>query len=126
MKLCVECGEPAEESRCELHPRPATPKPSATRRGYGSAWQRLSKHARRLQPWCSDCGTNNDLTADHLVWPATQLEHVDVVCRSCNSKRGATRSLTGRAVNPRALDKDPLVMAEIFTLIENDSRRGLG
>lgn len=124
MKLCVECGEPSEQSRCAEHQLPARDKPSASSRGYNSAWSRLSQHARRLQPWCSDCGTHDDLTGDHLIWPATKLEHVDVVCRTCNSRRGASRSLTGRAVDPRVADKDPRGMANNFTLIGNHSHLG--
>lgn len=121
MKLCVECGEPTEQSRCNEHQLPARPKPSPTKRGYNSAWFRLSKQARRLQPWCSDCGAKDDLTGDHLRWPALSIKDVDVVCRSCNSKRGAVRSLTGQAVDPRDPPKCPRAMANIFTLIENGS-----
>lgn len=59
----------------------------------------MSKRARRLQPWCSDCGSVEDLTTDHSVaaWErkdagkAIRLEDVDVVCRSCNSRRGRAR-----------------------------------
>ena len=35
------------------------------------------------------CGTSEDLTADHLQWPATTLKHVDVLCRKHNSAKGA-------------------------------------
>lgn len=124
MRLCTynNCGEPCEDGRCTEH-RPATrpDRGTATQRGYNSAWSRLSKQARRLQPWCSDCGTKTDLTGDHLRWPALSLKDVDVVCRPCNSKRGAARSLTGQAVDPQRLTKDPRCMANIFTLIENGS-----
>jgi len=45
-----------------------------------------------VQPFCTDCGhwgsNANPLTTDHLRWPARTLADVDVVCRSCNSKRG--------------------------------------
>jgi len=88
---CSVCGEPSPASRCAAHPYPIKPKPSPTARGYNSAWSRLSRRARALQPFCSDCGATEDLTADHLRWPARGLEDVDVVCRSCNSKRGAAR-----------------------------------
>ena len=90
LRLCVECGEPCEGSRCDLHaPEPAM-KESATVRGYDHRWRRLSERARKLQPWCSDCGTTDDLTGDHLRWPARTLRDVDVVCRGCNAKRGET------------------------------------
>lgn len=87
---CITCGEPTEGSYCTDH-QPATHQLSADARGYDAAWRRLSKRARRLQPWCTDCGTTEDLTGDHLRWPARQLEDVDVVCRTCNSRRGAIR-----------------------------------
>lgn len=64
---------------------------SPSARGYDSRWNRLSKQARREQPFCSDCGSPEDLTADHLRWPARSLEDVDVLCRPCNSAKGAIR-----------------------------------
>lgn len=68
-------------------------------RGYDSAWDRLSKRARKLQPFCSDCGREDDLTADHSpeAWrrkeqgKTIRLKDIDVVCRRCNSERGAAR-----------------------------------
>lgn len=68
-------------------------------RGYGAAWQRLSKRARRLQPFCTDCYSPDDLTADHTerAWQrydagkTIRLQDIDVVCRDCNSARGAAR-----------------------------------
>jgi 5-methylcytosine-specific restriction endonuclease McrA len=64
---------------------------TSRQRGYDRRWFRLSKQARRLQPWCSDCGSPDDLTGDHLRWPARTLADVDVLCRSCNSSKGAIR-----------------------------------
>jgi len=96
LRPCIECGTPADGTRCPsceaerqaaLDVRRGTP----TDRGYDSAWARLSRRARRLQPWCLDCGTTEDLTADHKRWPARSLADVAVVCRPCNSRRGATR-----------------------------------
>jgi 5-methylcytosine-specific restriction endonuclease McrA len=107
LRPCLGCGEPVSGSRCqdcsERH-RAERPFPSgkrlskatASERGYDSNWQRLSKRARQLQPWCSDCGTDSDLTGDHLRWTARSLEDVDVVCRSCNSARGP---LAGRGLH---------------------------
>jgi len=93
---CLDCGEVAPGTRCdhcraEREARTSERRGSATSRGYDSRWQRLSARARRLQPFCTDCSTTDDLTADHLVWPARTLADVDVVCRPCNSRRGATR-----------------------------------
>ena len=93
---CASCGEPSPGTRCpdctvEREARVTERKGSATARGYDARWQRLSARARRMQPFCTDCASTDDLTADHLVWPARTLADVDVVCRPCNSKRGATR-----------------------------------
>lgn len=60
------------------------------------AWQRLSKRARALQPFCSDCGSTSDLQADHtpqawarvLSGKAIRLQDVQVVCGECNRQRG--------------------------------------
>lgn len=103
---CIGCGELTNASRCEeckrvqdRHDRPARVevKPSSTERGYDARWRRLSERARKLSPICEDCnrpGTPDDpLTADHLIWPARTLADVAVVHRSCNSRRGARRSL---------------------------------
>lgn len=93
---CLTCGEPTDGSWCPEHRRDQRDHDrSATQRGYDSTWQRLSRRARHLQPWCTDCGAVDDLTADHLHWPATTLADVEVVCRSCNSRRGAVRTRGG-------------------------------
>lgn len=87
LRPCIDCGAPARESRCE----PC--------RGYPSSWERLSRKARRLQPFCSDCGTTEDLQCDHLpsAWERraqrkpVRLKDVDVVCGHCNRARGTSR-----------------------------------
>lgn len=97
-KPCVECGEPSARSRCPDHSLPDR-KEQAQRRGYDSRWRRLSKKARALQPFCSDCGTTTDLQADHSpeAWEYQErgipipLRLVDVVCGDCNRRRGQAR-----------------------------------
>ena len=107
---CVVCGELAEGTRCEDH-KARVPAPSSRERGYTSSWDRLSRRARRIQPFCSDCGTTEDLTVDHTpeAWDrherglSIRLEDVDVVCRAHNSARGAIRGdrpTWGVGVNP--------------------------
>jgi len=101
MKPCLVCGEVSEGRRCPAHTPSATAlrRSSAQERGYDAEWQRLSRRARRLQPWCSDCGTEEGLTADHLpsAWDrkarglVLRLEDVDVVCGPCNVRRGSSR-----------------------------------
>ena len=111
--VCPECGRVFERedstSRCpECRPtRERTARRivsesrrgTAKSRGYGAAWVRLSRRARRLQPFCSDCGREDDLTTDHSprAWARAEaglpvrLEDVDVVCRVCNADRGPAR-----------------------------------
>lgn len=138
MKLCTYqlnnglCGEPSTDSRCEQHPYPELTKPSREKRGYNDAWRKLSKRARELQPWCSDCGTTEDLTADHLQWPATTLKHVDVLCRSCNARKGAPteendprRNYPGGKTLKVSLP-NPRGQAFTFTQFDNDSHVGGG
>lgn len=94
---CLKCGEPVHGSWCPQH----KPQPSKSRRdrGYEGSWRKVSARARRTQPWCSDCNTTKDLTADHTpeAWRRHEqglpirLEDVDVVCRGCNSRRGHIR-----------------------------------
>lgn len=111
--VCSECGAVYERhsssSRCDecRPPRERTValvmrernRPQHRGAGYGAVWDRLSKRARKLQPFCSDCGRTDDLTADHSpeAWArqqagkAIRLEDIDVVCRRCNSERGPAR-----------------------------------
>jgi 5-methylcytosine-specific restriction enzyme A len=96
-KACSVCGEPSEKSRCRQH-RPKDPRDRQAR-GYDWAWDELSRRARRLQPFCSDCGTTDNLEADHLpsAWERKaqgkplRLADVDVVCGPCNRRRGSAR-----------------------------------
>ena len=53
LRCCLKCGEPTTGPRCPEHTTDA--KGTATARGYNSSWDRLSKRARRLQPFCSLC-----------------------------------------------------------------------
>lgn len=99
LKPCLICDELSEQSRCEEHRLKQGKKKSASERGYDFAWQRLSKRARRLQTFCSWCGSVEDLTTDHTpeAWTRKaqglpiRLEDVDVLCRSCNAIKGAAR-----------------------------------
>lgn len=103
-KPCIECGEPSEESRCQDHQIKSggQHKESPTGRGYDHAWRKVSEKARKLQPFCTDCGASgatNDLQTDHspeawarkLAGKPIRLVDVDVVCGPCNRNRGAAR-----------------------------------
>lgn len=105
-KVCPGCGAVATSTWCaECKPVVDVRRPSRAA-GYDAAWDRLSRRARTLQPWCTDCGTADDLTADHLpeAWErkakglAVRLQDVEVVCRSCNSRRGAARGVGANRV----------------------------
>lgn len=106
LRPCATCGEPTSDTRCPEHTvthRAANRRPevkaSTRSRGYGTAWRKLSERARKLQPFCSDCGAREDLTVDHTpeAWERynagkpVRLRDVDVVCRPCNGARGRAR-----------------------------------
>ena len=104
LKPCAGCGDLAATAWCETcKPPKREPYPKRPRQlGYDTAWDKLSKRARKLQPWCTDCGATDDLTCDHSeqAWQRKadglpiRLDDVDVVCRSCNGKRGRARPTT--------------------------------
>lgn len=104
--FCLVCGAPteADEFQCREHVMArqearAERRGTAVERGYDSAWTKLSAYARRNQSFCTDCGTHEDLAADHLPsawWRREQrlplrLADVEVVCRPCNVKRGSSK-----------------------------------
>lgn len=115
MKICLNCGEPSQNSYCDEHllevrkaQRPK--KTSSTARGYGSRWARLSRKARKLQPFCTDCGSTQDLQLDHTeeTWwrhfngKPIGLEHTGgVVCAPCNVARGQARPGGGGSPDTR-------------------------
>lgn len=111
LRPCIDCGTPADGSHCDDHqPRRHRDRGTARQRGYSRRWDELSRRARRLQPFCTDCGATEDLTADHLpsAWERHEqrlpirLTDVEVVCGDCNSRRGSSRPGTDRAA--RLLD----------------------
>lgn len=111
LRPCITCGEPADGPRCAEHVRPSSPKVSAAARGYDAAWQRLSAKARKLQPFCADCGATDDLQCDHTpeAWERKaagkriRLQDIDVVCGPCNRRRGAARpQQRGQQTRPHA------------------------
>ena len=117
MKICLSCGEPSEHNYCDEHlletRKAQRPKKtgSASARGYDARWARLSRKARRLQPFCSDCGSTQDLQLDHTeeTWwrylngKPIGLEHTGgVVCHSCNVARGQARPGGGGSPGSRS------------------------
>lgn len=125
MKLCAVCGEPSTTSRCPDHQPARAPKPSRETRGYDDAWRALSKRARTLQPWCSNCGTTKDLTCDHLQWPARTLRDVDVLCRPCNSAKGKpTPDNDPRGKTPTTPHPHP--RGKAFSSTQSDTEYAIG
>jgi 5-methylcytosine-specific restriction endonuclease McrA len=45
------------------------------------------------QPYCTECGSTDDLTADHIVPLArggpSEMSNVQILCRSCNGSKSA-------------------------------------
>lgn len=95
---CLVCGQPSDQSRCPDH-RLDDHILTRHERGYDSRWDRLSRKARKLQPFCTDCGATEDLQADHSpeAWrrkaagKAIRLTDIDVVCGPCNRARGQAK-----------------------------------
>lgn len=106
LRPCLVCGEPCDGARCTAHT--VDTQPAASVRGYDWAWTKLSKQARKLQPFCSDCGGTEGLQCDHSpeAWrrkaqgKPIRLCDVDVVCPRCNTRRGAARADAPRASLP--------------------------
>jgi 5-methylcytosine-specific restriction endonuclease McrA len=129
MKPCVVCGEPSPRSRCDEHQPAARVKASAAARGYDAAWTRLSKRARRLQPFCLDCGSTEDLQTDHSpqAWERKaagkpiRLQDISVRCGPCNRAAGAARSSvvtrggtpSDQRQDPRGKPQSPLYTEEV-------------
>lgn len=91
---CLDCGQPSNgHTRCSACNRnhEKTRRPHTTARGYGTAWVRLVKQAIDAQPFCSHCGTEHDLTGDHIDPTIRQgpdlADNVQVLCRACNSRK---------------------------------------
>lgn len=107
-KRCEDCA--AGDRRINRRTNPKVKKLTNAQQGYDSKWNYLSRKARRLQPFCSDCGTTENLTADHTptAWRRKsaglpiRLQDVDVVCIYCNIKRGAARGARSRSDGPNS------------------------
>jgi 5-methylcytosine-specific restriction enzyme A len=100
LRRCLDCPKLTLESRCPEHKRAHQRARDFARRGdpmrqlrRSAAWAKLSREAREAQPWCTRCGTTQDLTADHVVSPlrgGAPLDpaNVQVLCRPCQNKKG--------------------------------------
>jgi hypothetical protein len=81
LRPCLEPGCPrlTRGTRCQLHTRSHDLVRQA-RRGdrYLGDWPAISKAQREAIPYCENCGSTEDLTADHYRGGTRTL------CRSCN------------------------------------------
>lgn len=93
-----------ELAQRERNRRTSQRRGSSTRRGYDTHWQRLAAAAVRSQPWCFACRSREDLTVDH-IHPESRgrrgltLADVQVLCRSCNSRKGNRATGAGLSVS---------------------------
>lgn len=102
LRPCLDCGEPSENSRCSEHAGLDRKLLTARERGYDARHDALSRRARRLQPFCTECGTSRDLQLHHLpiAWERKEagkvirLVDVVVLCGEHNREAGPTRGST--------------------------------
>lgn len=108
LRPCLECGEPSPGARC------------ASCRGYDSQHDKLSKRARRLQPWCSSCGATENLQLDHgpQTWkrraegkPLRLQDYRGVYCGDCNRANGQARPTPGGTPPAKALVGPPSLLS---------------
>jgi 5-methylcytosine-specific restriction endonuclease McrA len=61
---------------------------NTTRRGYGHTHQLRARSVILARPWCSSCGSTDDLTADLVIPIIDGGVHgaLRVLCRTCNSR----------------------------------------
>lgn len=95
LKPCIGCGTPTRGSRCD----DCKPKDTRTDRTHvawrnDTRWKNLSKRLRKASPFCEWCGTDDQLSVDHILpdadYPqlAYAVENCRVLCKRCNGKRG--------------------------------------
>jgi 5-methylcytosine-specific restriction enzyme A len=106
MRPCIDCGDPTtgRNGRCDpcrqqvehTHDRARIEQPNRFReRGYDARWIASRDGPALSSRSVATAGPVTTLTYDHLpgAWEqkVITLADVDVVCRSCNGKRGAAR-----------------------------------
>lgn len=104
---CIRCGDLIPSgSRCNACQPPKQhqhyERGTRGRTATDWRWRKISQHLRRASPFCEWCGTNDDLTTDHII-PVTENpalvyapQNLRVLCRPCNSRRGTTVTDTER------------------------------
>ncbi|THA41826.1 hypothetical protein E6W17_02760 [Streptomyces sp. A1547] len=88
---CTICASTANTTGNSRGKRKHPSKNTRTPGRYDYQWQKVRAEAVRLQPYCSFCGTSNDLTGDHLLplkeGGSNTVDNVRVLCRQCNTRR---------------------------------------
>ena len=111
LKTCCGCfhnflPEELTAGRC-LNCRRAKERARGTRtsRGYDNDWLRLSANAIAHHPYCSNCRSTEDLTADHILPKSKNgrnvLSNVQVLCRSRNSGKREGVGVASRGSSQR-------------------------
>lgn len=97
MRVCIECGQVDEGTRCaecqvERDRRIGEQRGGATARGYTRAWEKRAAQVKRQHPTCAKCGATEDLTVDHIVSKARggsdEPDNLRTLCRRHNSAKG--------------------------------------
>lgn len=108
MSCCATCGEPCDGTYCTDH-RPHRPdhrrgRPHRRTDLGTTAWMSLSRRARAAQPFCTCCGSTDQLAADHSprAWARTKTGHairladITVLCQHCNLAAGSSQPGSSR------------------------------
>jgi len=116
---CIDCGAPTDRTRCRRCQRTYvnTVRGTPAMRGYDEAWRALSRavlrewraqHGDWCPGWQCPPHASSDLTVDHVTpihvagMSVPTKEGCSVLCRRCNSRKGARQYPDPPPVTPRA------------------------
>ena len=84
------CWALTDRTYCPRHKRRPPPRPYRYRPQYGGDWAKRSREQRRRVPFCEQCGSEEQLEADHVV-PGSLEGGLQTLCRQCNLRRRQLR-----------------------------------
>jgi len=71
--------------------RPPDRRPSARKRGYGAAWERLRARVLAEEPVCRACGIARATDVDHILprrrGGTDARDNLQALCHSCHSQK---------------------------------------